>query len=162
MKMVRGGRLDGWDQPGLPRRAVVNQTFVRRVFGGQDVLGRHFRFDPIRSPSQRPDPIEVVGVVEDARNAGLREPPQPMAYLSPLDARFANHLQLRVAGDPARLHDAVRRVVTEAHPGLRVAALRTLRAQVERLLVQEKLLATLSLSFGLAALFLVSIGLYGV
>jgi predicted permease len=162
MKMVRGGRLDGWDQPGLPRRAVVNQTFVRRVFGGQDVLGRHFRFDPNRSPSQRPDPIEVVGVVEDARNAGLREPPQPMAYLSPLDARFANHLQLRVAGDPARLHDAIRRVVTEAHPGLRVAALRTLRAQVERLLVQEKLLATLSVSFGLAALFLVSIGLYGV
>jgi ABC-type antimicrobial peptide transport system permease subunit len=53
-------------------------------------------------------------------------------------------------------------VVTEAHPGLRVAALRTLRAQVERLLVQEKLLATLSVSFGLAALFLVSIGLYGV
>jgi predicted permease len=163
MTLLRAGRLDSWDQPGGPRRAVINETIARRMFGGLDVVGRQFRFDPMLSPSQRPDPIEVVGVVKDAINTGPREPAEAMAYLSPrLPPSFAGNLQLRVAGDPARLEGAIRRAVQEAHPGLRVTALRTMRAQVERMLVQEKLLATLSITFGLAALFLVSLGLYGV
>jgi hypothetical protein len=61
------------------------------------------------SPSQRPDPIEVVGVVKDAINTGLRESAEAMAYLSPrLPPSFAGNLQLRVAGDPARLEGAIR------------------------------------------------------
>ena len=56
----------------------------------------------------------------------------------------------------------MRRAVLEAHPGLRVVGVRTMRAQVDRLLVQERLLAVLSTGFGLAALFLMSLGLFGI
>src|SRR5205085_5889848 len=112
--------------------------------------------------------IEVVGVVEDVRANELKQLPLPTVYLpvaqphgGPLKM-FLTSLEVRAAGDPALLADAVRRAVREAHAGLPILNVRTLRGQVERTLMHERLLAVLSTAFGLAALFLVSLGLYGV
>jgi ABC-type antimicrobial peptide transport system permease subunit len=127
-------------------------------------VGERFRFDPMLSPSQRPDTLQIVGVVKDARNAGMREPVEPMAYLvaGQRPPGLLRNLQVRTAGDPTAASERVRGAVREAHPDLRITGVRTVRTQVERLLVQERLLATLSTTFGLAALFLMAIGLYGV
>ena len=71
-------------------------------------------------------------------------------------------LEVRALGDPARLAAEVRRAVAEAAPQLTVLGVRTMQAQIERSLMKERLMATLSITFGVAALLLVCLGLYGV
>ena len=164
MKLAAGRSFARTDDAGAPKVAVVNEAMARLVIPGGRAVGERFRFDPLLSPSQKPDTLQIVGVVKDARNAGMREPVEPMAYLvaGQRGPSLLNSLQVRTAGDPMAASDRVRRAVREAHPDLRITGVRTVRTQVERLLVQERLLATLSAAFGLAALFLMSIGLYGV
>ncbi len=164
MKLVSGRTFTGADDAAAPRAAVVNEALARALFPDGQALGATFRFDPLLSPSQRPDSLRLVGVVRDARNTEMREPAEPMAYLAAAQGppELLTNLQVRTATDPARLAETVAQVVRAAHPDLRVVNVRTMRTLVERLLVQERLLATLSVGFGLAALFLMSIGLFGV
>jgi predicted permease len=164
MKLVAGRTIDGRDDAGSPKVAVVNEALARALYAGGQAVGSSFRFDPLLSPSQEPATIRVVGVVRDARNAEIRLPAEPMAYLAAgqRGPGLLTNLQVSTAVDPARVAEQVRQVVHQANPGLRVVGMRTMRSQIERLLVQERLLATLSAAFGLAALFLMSIGLYGV
>jgi predicted permease len=164
MKLAGGRVFTAGDGAGAPKVAVVNEALARTVFRDRRAVGETFRFDPAISPSQPPDTLQVVGVVRDAKNAGIREPAEPMAYLVAAQRTpgLLNHLQVRTASDPAAAIERVRQAARAAHPDLRVIAVRTMRTMVERLLVQERLLATLSTAFGLAALFLMSLGLYGV
>ena len=141
----------------------MNEALARAVFPGVEPVGARFRFDPVSAPSQEPGTIEIVGVVNDVRNNGLREVSQPMAYFFTDQKRgFLDSLQVSTALDAAGLGPQIRAAVLEAHPALRVIGLRTMRTQVERLLVNERLLAVLSTAFGLAALFLMSLGLFGI
>jgi predicted permease len=164
MTIVRGRAIRREDGPGAPQVAVVNETMARHFFDGPDrAVGQRFGFDPTYSPSQKAAQIEVVGVVRDARINDLRSPPPPVAYLSvPEPDRILGNLQVRTTGDPEALFETLRRAVREARPGLSLVGLRTVRSQVERSLARERLLVVLSTAFGLAALFLVSLGLYGV
>jgi predicted permease len=162
---IRSGRdFTGDDHPGGARVAVVNEALARQVFGEADpgrALGRRFRFDPV--PDMPRDELEVVGIVADARTGTLRAPPRPMLYLPVAQTpRFLASLEVRVMGDPGLLADAVRRAVKDVHAGFSVRFVRTMREHVDRSLIAERLLAVLAISFGLAALFLVSLGLYGV
>jgi predicted permease len=165
IRLVRGRGIEPSDRGTARRVAVVNRTMARQVFGGEDAaLGQPMH--PETMPADHL--IEVVGVVEDVRANELKQLPLPTVYLpvaqphgGPLKM-FLTSLEVRAAGDPALLADAVRRAVREAHAGLPILNVRTLRGQVERTLMHERLLAVLSTAFGLAALFLVSLGLYGV
>jgi predicted permease len=163
MTMAAGRSLGREDHANAPRVAVVNQALARRFFRGAEVLGKRFRFggdDP-----SRPD-IEVVGIVEDARSRSLREEPEPTVYVPVAQSPFQlQSLEVRArdgVADPAALLAAIRRAMQETHPSLVVRGVRTMRDQRERSVVLERLLATLSSAFGLAAIFLVSLGLYGV
>jgi ABC-type antimicrobial peptide transport system permease subunit len=165
MRVVRGRGLEARDRGPARRVAVVNRALARHVFGGEDAaLGQPIH--PEMVPADHT--IEIVGVVEDVRASELKEAPGPMVYLLETQPPgmpgqlFLGSLEVRAAGDPALLADGVRRAVREAHSGLPVLNVRTLRGQVERTLMHERLLAVLSTAFGLAALFLVSLGLYGV
>jgi predicted permease len=163
MTVLRGRSLSPGDRAGHPRVAVVNQILARKVFGSAEAaLGKHFR------PAMTQEDIEIVGGVSDAQTRELREHPDPIVYWPVAQphglpvAIFLASLEVRAAGDPALLAGQVRAAVRDANPGVPVLGVRTLRSQVERTLLQDRLLATLSTAFGLAALFLVSIGLYGV
>jgi predicted permease len=163
LPLVHGRSFTADDRPGAPRVAVVNEALARVLFAGRGPLGQRFRFDPVRSPSMHAESIEVVGVVKDAVNHGLRDRPMPMAYLSLAQTEQpVGTLDVRTAGDPALLAGDVRRTIEAAHPGLPVLELSTMRARVERVLWRERVLSVLATGFGLAALFLVSVGLYGV
>jgi predicted permease len=159
MTVVRGRSFTGEDRAGAVRVAVVNETMARRLLGGVDAaLGKQISFD-------RGAELEVVGVVGDTKNNGVRDATEPMVF-QPV-AQHPNYLEsLEVRADdradPARLASDVRRALQEASPGLPVMGVRTMDSQVSRALTGERVLAALSSSFGAAALFLICIGLYGV
>jgi predicted permease len=158
MTLLRGRSIQRSDSSTSRGVIVVTETLADTLMGGVDAaVGKHVRFGNSKQD------LEVVGVVRDALTAGLRRGRRPMAFL-PVAQRhdFLNSLEVRATGDPALLADRVRATIRAAYPDLPIPGTRTLGAVVGSELTQDRLLAVLSSAFGLAALFLVCIGLYGV
>ena len=142
-----------------PKVAVINETMARRFFPGGSPLGRRFGIgdDPKNS-----NDIEVVGVVKDAKYESLREEPQPAAYY-PYTQRIGYYydFEVRYSGDPQAIVSEVRRAVGEVDRSLPLTYGNTLAQQVERSITSQTLVAQLSTFFGLLAVFLACIGIYG-
>jgi predicted permease len=161
MRLVRGRAFERTDGPGAPRVAVVNESMAKKVFAGAEALGQRISMDGTHD-------VTVVGVVSDARNNDLRRPINSVLFLPVAQPHgtpatiLPSSLEVRAVGDPSLLAHQVRRAVREAHSALPFMNVRTLKAQVDRTLTKDRLLATLATGFGLAALFLVAVGLYGV
>jgi predicted permease len=155
-----GGRDIEWrDREGAPRVAVVNETFAKHFFAGQSPLGRTFGLDD--EPSSRD--IEIVGMVGDLMYDDLREETPRMIYLPVLQQLYPLFsVAVRTPGDPAAITTQVRQAIQEVAPDLPILEVVTLPEQVDRSLRQEKLLSKLTGFFGLLALVLASVGLYGV
>jgi ABC-type antimicrobial peptide transport system permease subunit len=106
--------------------------------------------------------VEIVGVARDAKYADLRSPVPPTVYLAALQWPAATVRYLvRTAGDPEAAFPAIRAMLREIDPTLPVLGLRTMDEQIDRLHQQELLFARLSGFFGVLALLLASVGLYG-
>jgi ABC-type antimicrobial peptide transport system permease subunit len=123
-------------------------------------VGRRLTFGA--NPNAAASEIEIVGVASDAKYTTLREAEPVTIYLPApqlLDG-IANYY-VRTAGDPAAIGPAIRGAVREIDPTLPVIDLRTQDQQLERRSSQERLFAELSAFFGVAALMLASVGLYG-
>jgi len=147
------------DVPG-PRVAIVSESMAKRFFGGRNPIGMHVclqqEYDPARA-------YEIVGVVGDARYFGLREAAEPMIYLPAWrSGPERKMLCIRTNRDDAAVVDAVRRQVMALDAAVPVLASRTMRSCVDENIVVERLIATLSAFFGLLALLLAGVGLYGV
>ena len=157
--MVRGRGLATRDDRRAPKVAVINEAMARRVFGNADPIGRRFRIDG-------PDPsgdIEIVGIARNAKYLQLRGEMPPTAYLSYFQAQAESAcFVVRVVGKPESLIPAVRQAVREVDGNLAMVDVGTLDQQVARGWAQERAFAGLSGSFGLLALLLATIGLYGV
>jgi predicted permease len=148
-----------------PGAAIVNETFAKTFFPGQDPIGRTFE----RGANQ---PInKIVGVTPDAPYNQLREPIRPVFYV-PFDeigdnsapkavgfATFTIHTDSR---NPLALADSLRQFVAERHNGLRVSNVTTQLDLVRGQTVRERLLAMLAAFFAAVALLLAGIGLYAV
>jgi predicted permease len=157
MTLLRGRGFTRADHKDASPVAVVNQTLATRFFGGADAIGRRVR----RGGLDRD--IEVIGIVADAKVDGLRGPVAPRLYQTVAqNPGFLQGLEVRTAGDPGLLAERIRRTVGEAHPDLLVTAINPVRGQLDRSLWQERLVAALATAFGVVALFLVCVGLYGV
>jgi len=144
------------DNPNAPRAVIVNETFARHYFGDSAPLGQRFGFSADKS-----DGLEIVGIVKDAKHNSLREQTQPTYYLPAL-AQDDTTFQLRTVADPTRLITAVRQAVREVDANLTLYGIKTLAAQVDETLVQERMVGTLSSFFGLLSLLLAAVGVYGV
>jgi predicted permease len=157
--LVRGRVFTAQDDAGAPPVAVVNETLARQVFGSSEAaLGQRLGFG-----EDKPRDIQIVGVVGDVRTLEVRRPPSRAVYRPVAqDFDYLWSLEVRARGDPTPLADLVRRTVRETHPALSSPNVRTLSDHVERSLRLDLLLATLSTGFGVMALFLVCLGLYGV
>ena len=160
--LVAGRDFTESDGPAAPKVAIVNETLARKFFGQASPLGRLLRMD--MGPAPEP-PVEVVGVVRDAKYGTLREETLPTAYLtngqSTEPARMSHNFELRAAGVTNDLIPRIRAAIAEVNPNL-VIQFKTLSVQVEESLTRERLLAVLSSLFGGLALLLAMIGLYGV
>jgi predicted permease len=150
------------DPPGPPRVVIVNEAFARRFFGGQSAIGRRL----CSSDTWKPERVEeIVGVVRDARYFNLREAVEPMIYYP----RYRNPgggsggvLVVRTSGDPNALIETIRRRAQEIDSAVSVTETRTMEDNLNRNLAQERFVAMLGGFFGIVALLLAAIGLYGV
>jgi predicted permease len=141
------------------RSAIVNEAFVKRYLADRDPLGLHIGVGS--GPDVKPD-VVIVGVCAAFNYRGLRDDSEqaffPMFEGDDAGATF----YIKVRGAPEQAIPSIRRIVRQADPRLPILWFRTLDDQVSRALTTERLLATLSGSFGALALLLSLIGVYGV
>jgi predicted permease len=143
-----------------PTPAIVNQTFVRKFYAGVNPLGQFFGDAIPDDPSEPRDPgYVVVGVTGDVKDYTLRREIMPTIYVPNIggDAYF----ELRTAGDPSALISGVRNIVRHENDDLALFRISTQTEAIDRQLASERLTAQLSSFFGLLALVLACLGLYG-
>ncbi|MBO0758533.1 MAG: ABC transporter permease, partial [Bradyrhizobiaceae bacterium] len=151
-------RQDSW---GAQEVAVINESMARRFFGNGNPIGRRFG---LGRPENASNILEIIGVVKDAKYISLREPSRPMfyrAFSQATSGRGQMTLVVRTAGDPAPVAAAMQREARALDPAMPRFEVETLAAQLDASLTQERLVATLSSVFGLLALVLVCVGVYG-
>ena len=166
--IVRGRDFNEIDlRPNAPRAVLVNEAFVREFLPGQEPLGiGHGVREPLfgRGPVKPGAPLNIVGVVKDSGLPALREATPPRVYETFLQANtgFGQMvLHVRAARDSDDIMRPIVAIVQEIARDVPMAPVHTLASEVSDALVRERLVATLSTVFGLVALALICIGLYG-
>ncbi len=150
-----------------PGAAIVNQTFAKAFFNGENPVGKSF--DELFPYGKRAH-YQIVGVVRDARYRDIRENTLPTAYLPFLSAEAkawwsadgATFLVRTTTANPLSLASTLRQAVRQAHPEFRVSRIRTQLEINQSQTIRERFLATLASFFSLVALLLAAVGLYGV
>jgi len=160
LKLLSGRTFDQQDSENSPKVAVINETMARLFFPNESPLGRRFRMD---GPDAKPENDRiVVGVARDAKYMALKERPWPAAYLPySQEPGYLWNFEVRYSGDAGSTAPAVRQVIHDVDPRLPVTGAGTLAEQVDRSVVDQRLTAQLSSFFGLVAVFLACIGIYG-
>jgi predicted permease len=144
---------------GGQRVAIVNEALVKRYFGGRNPLGA--RIGHGTGPEVRPD-IDVIGVVANINYENVRDEWEQAYFPMIRGEDSGGNFYIRVQGTPEAAFQSIRTIVQHADPTLPITYFRTLDEQVSRSLNTERMLATLSGSFGTIALLLSLVGLYGV
>jgi predicted permease len=161
---VRAGReFTAGDVTGSVPVAVVNELFVRKYLAGVSPLGRVFHIED--APGKEPNPrYRIIGVVADTKYTDLREELPPIAYLSALQEPVGEpflQLVLHSSIPPTSVAAAATQAIREVNPAISVQY-QTMRQFLGDSLVSERLMATLSGFFGILAMLIATIGLYGV
>jgi len=171
-RALRGRLFDERDTPNSTHVAVVNQTFADKYFPNEDPIGKRFGLGPVEQSAD----YQIVGVVNDIVFRNPRQPvPPPMFFLPLLQmskgewensglarSNFIQSIILRVAGKPPGLTPQIQRTLASIDPNLTMVNVTTIKEQLGGLLRHERLIARLAELFGLLALLLASVGLYGI
>jgi predicted permease len=160
MTLVNGRGIEERDTENAPQSAVINETMARRYFPGGNPIGKMME---ITAGPTKGKPIEIVGVVRDAKYNNLRAEVKPMFYISLQQLpRTLRTVEVRAREPNAALFAAVRNALSEVTKDIMIRRVVTLSDQVDSTLASERLLTTLCAFFGALALLLASVGLYGV
>ncbi len=156
--ILKGRGFTDYDNETAPRVAVVNQTFAKYFWPGQDAMGKRFHFTRDATAEW-----QIVGVARDAVYLDVGEKTRPMIYV-PLKQMHDSivTLHVRTAGDPALVVQAVRQAVQPLDPNLLLRLVRTMPQVIDQTLWAPRTGATLLSGFGLIALVLSVVGIYGV
>jgi predicted permease len=161
--LLRGREIELRDTAASQRVAVVNETFVKHYFQGQNPIGRTLTFD---DETDNGALLEIVGVIGDFKSADAREPAQAAVYRPILqiqdEAAYSVSLHIRTLGDPSTLATPARQAINQIDDKLPIFGVTTLGEQMQERLKQDRLIAQLMSFFGALALLLACIGLYGV
>ena len=155
---IRSGRgFRDRDDQQAPKVAVINETAARKYFPNENPIGQH-----IGSNVETAGQIEIVGVLRDAKYDSVRDPVPPTMYVPQLQVRVPSAiLNVRTAGDPLSAVGAIREAVRQVDPNLPLINLSTQVEQIEKRLDQEKVFAEAYAMFGVLALLIASVGLFG-
>ncbi|MBZ5578335.1 MAG: ABC transporter permease [Acidobacteriia bacterium] len=154
--LLRGRDFSSLDTQNTPHVAVVNEAAAARYWPDQNPIGKRFRFYGDNAP------LEVIGVARNANYLALAEPPQALFYTSLLqDYGSAATLVFRASGDPDAALAGVRREVQVLDPNLLLES-RSVRTVIRASLWAPRLSAGLLTVFGILALVLATLGVYGV
>ena len=174
--LLRGRYFNSADNAMTAPVAIVNEGFVKRFFKpGEDPIGQHFGLDMPENTGT----FRIIGIVRDSKFAGfaLRKPARPMFFASlaqnidykdPLMRRlegqshFVGGLMLVTDAAPGTLEPQLVRILAEADPNLTINSVRTMEQQVALTFDQERAVSSLAGLFGIVALLLAAVGLYGV
>jgi predicted permease len=165
-RLLRGRVIDEHDMPAARHVAVINETFAHRFFPNHDdPIGQHFGM----GDASHSGDYEIVGIVEDAKYQDTRGPAYATFFLPLLQAPpgepvrgWVGAIELHVAGKPENIESAVRKTLADVDPNLSVLDMVSFGEQVARNFNQERLIARLAELFGVLALVLACVGLYGV
>jgi len=176
MPILRGRAFTAADNETTAAVAIVNEAFVKRFFKtGEDPLDQHFGLDV----PEYAGTFRIVGVVRDAKFAGwgLSRPARPMFYVPlaqnvnypdelmkkiELNSHFIGGVMLVTNMTPGALEAQLTRMLADLDPNLTINSIRTMRQQIELSFDQERAVASLAGLFGVVALVLAAVGLYGV
>jgi predicted permease len=156
--LIEGRLLDARDGAGAPRAIVVNETLARQFMPGQSALGRQIRFDP-KEPS-----FTVVGVVKDVLERGYDRDAKPGVYVTAAQGpRFfpTVNLMVRVDSDPLGYAPAVQRIIRAVDPDQPIRLIRSMTEVISLTVGDRRQQTTLLVVFGVLALVIASLGLYG-
>jgi len=171
-RIVRGRDFAESDSSASRPVAIVNESLVRKYFPNEDPIGKHFGMDNSRYAGT----FEIVGVARDAKYNDPDQPAGPMFFL-PLEQRvhypndmmqsgeiqthFVGTIQLLVRGDTRNLEPQLRKALADIDPNLTIITVQSMSEQVASNFDQQRMVAQLAASFGVIALLLAAIGLYG-
>jgi predicted permease len=176
ISLIRGRYFSDADNENTAPVAIVNQTFVTRFFKpGENPLDQHFGIDLPENAGT----FRIVGVVRDAKFAGfgLKRPARPMFYVPlaqnvtykdprmiqiELRSHFIGALMLVTNASPGALEPLLTRILADLEPNLTINSIRSMQQQVDLTFDQERAVASLATLFGIVALLLAAVGLYGV
>lgn len=171
--LLRGRSFAATDTRTTENVAVVNEAFVRRFFPNTDPLDKRFGIDLIENART----YRVIGVVRDAKYTQPSQPVRPMFFvalsqsvnyehelLKKIESRthFINAILLRTRLTAGELEPMMRKLLAQVDSGLTVINVRSLQDQISLVFSQQRAVASLAGLFGMAALLLASVGLYGV
>ena len=160
LPVILGRPVDARDAETAPLVAVANQAFVKKYLGDGSPVGRTFSFG-----GKDDKPVEIIGIAKNAKYDRLRGDIQPTLYI-PIRQSLRNlnalYFEVKATKAPLSLVPGVRKTVAAIHPGLPLFGIKTQTEQIDELLLPERMFATLTSFFGLLALALVCVGLYGI
>lgn len=158
-RLLRGREFDDRDIRGADKVAMINRSMARHYFGEESPLGQYLRFDDSVA-------VRIVGELDDVRDHTLDGTPRRRFYLPYLQPMYGDPwglvFEVRTTGDPAQMQLAVREAIRAVDPLLPIDSARPLSELMARSIQAEHVLAQVSSGFGLLALVLASLGLYGV
>jgi len=160
--MAQGRDFSAEDGEGRPYVAIVSEAMVKKYWPHGDAIGQQFTMN-----SDPAHPLEVVGVVRDARYQGFRQAPAPYFY-SPFAQHYATNsletLEVRTEGDPGGMAPVLERTINEMAPNLPVFEVKTLHQALYTAngLLLFQIIATLAGVMGTLGLVLAIVGVYGV
>jgi predicted permease len=160
-RVVAGREFGVTDQGGSVQVAIINETVAKRFFDGVNPIGQPFRTD--MGPGG-PKTFEVIGVVQDAKYRSLREDPTPTVYVAERqtdEPAFSLTYMVHVDGVPADMVPSIRAALLEVDGRISFSAFPFSR-QLNGSLTRERMLATLSGFFGVLAMLLALVGIYGI
>jgi predicted permease len=162
IRVIRGRSLTREDTATSQRVALVNETFVRRYLSGANPIGQTLRTSP--EPDYPATVYEIVGVIPDTKYDDLRGQTPPMTFAPA--AQFPGQgpwtsVMIHSNLSSAAIGAAAKRVIAEKHPDV-VTQFTDFQSEIRDGQVEERLMATLSGFFGLLAVLLAVVGLYGV
>jgi ABC-type antimicrobial peptide transport system permease subunit len=140
---------------------IINESFAKHYFGDRSPLGRHIGFGG--NPGTK-TPIEIIGVVRDAKYTGVRDDIPRQVFFAFMENDFAGTavMYVRTTSQPDAAFGSIRQATRQLDSNIPMYNLRTLDSQVDQSLLNDRLIATLSTAFGVLATLLAVIGLYGV
>jgi predicted permease len=158
-RLLRGRDFNDTDRREAARVVMLNESLSRYYFGNESPVGRTIRLGDSAY-------AEIVGVIADVKDQSLVGAARRRFYIPYLqntlgDARLLR-LVVRTSGDPARMRPAIQKAIAQVNADLPIRSLPTLGGLMRQSLREERLLATLAVVFGAAALLLAAVGLYGV
>ena len=156
IKIVKGRGFTEHDQTATPSVVIINEAMAQRLFQSEDPVGKKVRSGPGMPP------LEIIGVAGDIKHHDLTENPTP--HFDRLQREYGSYTNfvVRVRGHAVDLIPLVRRELLALDSSLAVGEIKPMSHQVGSALAAMRLASTLVASFGLLALLLASVGLYGV